>query len=219
MLDDTDSTPTLVMCSMRSISDKMIDLSDKKTQQQKFEPLVLRTYSYPGEDGWSDGDSSSSSDLSYGSNFNSSIADRFYDNPSKITATSDLAVTENGVTLCEAMAGTSAVPGLVDRVVMDIGGEKRSVADGFLISNCPIAVAIDEARKLYPSRPLGVVLNFGFGTSCDLFEGGSLFDDRHLSNFRITIVSHFRYCRRHRGSPYKESSGVGSSSSSRDTFS
>uniref|UniRef100_A0A7S3V594 PNPLA domain-containing protein n=1 Tax=Chaetoceros debilis TaxID=122233 RepID=A0A7S3V594_9STRA len=171
LLDDPDSTPTLVMCSMRSSSNIVIDLNDdkKKKQQNKFEPLVLRTYSYPGEDGWSDGNSSSSSsDLSYGSNFQSSIADRFYDNPSKIDVpASVLAVSDNGVTLCEAMAGTSAVPGLVDRVVMDIGGEKRAVADGFLISNCPIAVAMDEARKLYPGRPLGVVLNFGFGDTED----------------------------------------------------
>mmetsp|Transcript_11068 Transcript_11068/g.16763 ORF Transcript_11068/g.16763 Transcript_11068/m.16763 type:complete len:126 (-) Transcript_11068:206-583(-) len=50
---------------------------------------------------------------------------------------------------------------------MTIDGVERSIADGILMCNCPVAIAIDEARKLYPHRPLGVVINLGFDTRED----------------------------------------------------
>ena len=98
-----------------------------------YQPLLLRTYDNPDED---------EHEVGHG----------------KI----DLAESTSNVKLVEAMAATSAVPGLVDRVQIEIDGEKRSLADGFLFANDPTVVALNEARELYPRRPIGLVMSFGF---------------------------------------------------------
>jgi len=63
------------------------------------------------------------------------------------------------------MAATSAVPGVVDRVRLNVDGKQMSLADGMLYCNCPIVIAINEARCLFPNRPLGVIFSIGYGHS------------------------------------------------------
>ena len=122
----------------------------------KYDPLILRTYAYPNEE-----DSKNDEFLVGAIPEQESGALSFTDFDSAY----GIAESTKTVTLCQAMGATAAVPGLVDRVRLDVNGNQRSCADGFLVSNSPIAIVIDEARKLYPTRPLGVVLNFGFGAS------------------------------------------------------
>jgi predicted acylesterase/phospholipase RssA len=96
------------------------------------EPIVLRTYNYPNTGS---------------KNFNQHDA---------IVKSSSSIVSGT-----EATAATAAVPGVVHQIKATMGGKEVSLADGGLFGNCPIAIAIDEARRLYPRRPLGVVLSIG----------------------------------------------------------
>ena len=57
---------------------------------------------------------------------------------------------------------TGAPPVLVDRVRAKVDGKMRIMADGGLFQNCPLALAIDEASRLYPGRPIGTILNLGY---------------------------------------------------------
>lgn len=61
--------------------------------------------------------------------------------------------------LWEAMAATAALPLVVDRVQAKVDGRVRSMIDGGMLQNCPISLAIDEARRLYR---FGVILNIGY---------------------------------------------------------
>jgi hypothetical protein len=67
--------------------------------------------------------------------------------------------------LCDAMAATSAVPGGFNRVKVNINGRSKSLADGGIFCNCPVAIALSEAKSLWPNRPIGVVLSFGLDLS------------------------------------------------------
>ena len=107
-----------------------------ENREKVYQPLLLRTYDYPDDD-------------------ERELRHR------KI----DLAESTSNVKLVEAMAATSAVPGLVDRVHIEIDGVKRSLADGFLFANDPTVVALNEARELYPRRPIGLVMSFGYDDS------------------------------------------------------
>jgi len=78
-----------------------------------------------------------------------------------------LADSTSSVLLCEAMAATSAVPPLVDRVTVNCDGKQISLGDGGVISASPVVHAFDEASRLYPDRPIGVVLSFGFTNDQD----------------------------------------------------
>lgn len=141
------STPSMVLCSMRS--EHVIDLSGLK--HKKYEPLVLRTYADPGEESKNEADGAH---------------DNFNDSPPRRVRSKKIpgiAVSTSKISLCESMAATSAVPDLFDQIKLEIGGHGRSIADGLLISNSPVTQAIVEAIKVYPGRPIGVVLNFGFG--------------------------------------------------------
>jgi len=139
-LVDSTLTPAMVVSAMRSDS-----------TQELYDPLVLKTYS-----------------------ITESFQDDLKDDPdeannsSKKNAlpkpTSSSTASECRVSLCEAMAATSALPGLVNRLKLSIGGHQRSVADGYCVCNSPVALALEEAMKLYPGRPIGVVVSFGFGT-------------------------------------------------------
>jgi len=79
----------------------------------------------------------------------------------------------------EAMAATASVPLLFDRVRVTIDGKVRELADGTIFQCCPLSLAIDEARRLYPGRPLGVILSLGF-------KGGEeKFIERTIATARI----------------------------------
>lgn len=96
------------------------------------EPIVLRTYNYPV------------------------IGSKKIDQHDAIAKSSSSIVSGT-----EATAATAAVPGVVHQIKAIMDGKKVSLADGGLFGCCPIAIAIDEASRLYPGRPLGVVLSIG----------------------------------------------------------
>lgn len=64
--------------------------------------------------------------------------------------------------LYEGCAATSAVPVLVDRVRIEVDDHLRIFADGMMFQNCPMSLCIDEAQRLYPNRPIGVIVSLGF---------------------------------------------------------
>lgn len=138
MLYNPQATPSLAVCSMRI--DGEIGESGR-ARPSSYKPLVLRNYKYPDEE-----------------NTERSISQGANDSVSMSTCSS---------TLYEALSATSAVPGLANRVNLIIDGVERHVCDGILMCNCPVAIAMVEARKLYPHRPLGVVISLGFDTTED----------------------------------------------------
>ncbi len=66
------------------------------------------------------------------------------------------------LTAAQATAATTALPLVVHSVKAQLKDKDVSFMDGGLYGNCPLHVAIDEARQLFPRRPLGVVLSIGF---------------------------------------------------------
>lgn len=95
-------------------------------------PLIARTYDYPNEN------------------------DRYMKDDNYIQNSS-------GMKLYEAMAGTGSPPVLTDRVRAKVDGVTRIMADGGMVfGNCPITMALDEARRLYPNRRIGTILNIGY---------------------------------------------------------
>lgn len=68
-----------------------------------------------------------------------------------------------------ALHATMGVPGISNRVDLKYDNEWISLADGGIVSNCPIALAIMEAQQLWPHRPMGVILSLGLDISQDRF--------------------------------------------------
>ena len=144
-----------------------------------IEPFVLRTYEYPS--------------VKEGFSAEENGTDQFQDNPAvgNVDNAADdkgkpsfalvRSATGGSVSLIDAMAATCAVPGVFDRVKINIGGKEKAFADGALFCNSPVAIAIDEARRLYPRRPLGVFLSIGMGTDEDRFTSRAI-DIARLSN-------------------------------------
>merc|ERR1712238_489458 len=67
----------------------------------------------------------------------------------------------SNIKLWQAVSATCAIPGVYDQVKVKLDGASLSLVDGGLLANCPIESAIDEARRLFPNRRLGVVLSLG----------------------------------------------------------
>jgi len=103
---------------------------------------------------------------------------RTYEYPNRLN-NKPLAKSTSSMKLFEAMAATSSVPPLFDRVRVNIDGKVRALADGTIFQCCPLSLAIDEARRLYPGRPLGVILNLGFN------DGEHNFIERTITTARI----------------------------------
>lgn len=68
----------------------------------------------------------------------------------------------SGMKLYEAMAATGSPPVLTDRVRARVDGVTRIMADGMTFGNCPMTMAINEARRLYPNRRIGTIFNIGY---------------------------------------------------------
>ncbi len=130
--------PCFVLCASRH--NEGADGSNE-SEGDIYEPFLLRTYEYPQKK-----DDSSTTTKEKSLDF-------------------DLAQSTSSVSLYEAMAATSAVPGLVDRVNVNVEGVERYFADGFVYANNPIVLALNEAKQLYPTRPLGLVMSIGFNIS------------------------------------------------------
>jgi predicted acylesterase/phospholipase RssA len=108
-----------------------------------IDPFLLRTYEHPLDD--------------RGHDDHEHVENKTSDDRNKrhhFAGTSD-------VKLWEATAATSAAPGAFDRVRVNINGKHKSLADGGIVSNCPVAIALKEAQSIWPDRPIGVVLSFG----------------------------------------------------------
>ena len=119
---------------------------DKK-KTTTYDPYILRSYELPG------GEPTTTTNR----HDNNTEKEEFrVDGTSKIL-------------LCEAMAATAAAPVLASRVNLSVEGDIKRVADGCLISNAPAVIAIAEARRLWPKRPIGIILDFGCGTRHDPF--------------------------------------------------
>lgn len=92
---------------------------------------------------------------------------RTYDYPPQCCEEQDviaLANSSSDMMLNEAMAATSAMPLLVERVRVEVDGKEKVMADGMMFQSCPISLCLDQAERLYPGRPIGTILNIGFGT-------------------------------------------------------
>ena len=72
----------------------------------------------------------------------------------------------SSATLAEAMSATSAVTMVYKPVKMNRKGEQLDFADGGIFNeSLAVAIAISEARRLYPNRPLGVIMSIGLTSS------------------------------------------------------
>ena len=69
----------------------------------------------------------------------------------------------------------------MDEVTVKVDGQQKSLADGMLYCNCPLVVALQEARYLYPERPLGVVISVGYGNNQNEFVNRAI-EVARLSN-------------------------------------
>jgi len=88
---------------------------------------------------------------------------RTYDYPDDNVGSSNALVASSAsFTGVQATAATTALPMVVHSVKARLEDKDVSFVDGGLYGSCPLHVAIDEARQLFPRRPLGVVLSIGF---------------------------------------------------------
>ena len=131
----SDGLKSFALCTIRNNSNED---SNNTSDESKFKPFVLRSYDV-FDDSYEDIEDTEGND----------DMDDF-----KMDGTND-------IDLWEAMTATSAVPVLVDRIELNVNGEKRKAADGVLVSNGPLAIAMSEAHRLWPKRPIGVVLSTG----------------------------------------------------------
>jgi len=70
---------------------------------------------------------------------------RTYEYPNNRLNNKPLADSTSSMKLFEAMAATATVPPLFDRVLVNIDGKVRALADGTIFLCCSLSLAIDEA--------------------------------------------------------------------------
>ena len=110
---------------LASLRSNSCDTSDNE-RKQSYEPIVLRTYDYPHDDTDSDPEDRS--------------------NP--------LVASSASLSVAKAVAATTALPALVNSIQARLDDRDVTLMDGSLFATCPLHVAIDEARQLFPRRPL-----------------------------------------------------------------
>jgi len=128
--------PTMVMTTVRTKEDK------KSEKFGDIKPFILRTYEYENE-----GDSRSNQSL----------------RETEEIHTDAVIDSSSSTSILNAAGATSAIPGVIEQPVAEVDGKVMTFGDGAIYLNCPVVAAIDEARRLYPNRPLGAVLSIGFG--------------------------------------------------------
>lgn len=89
---------------------------------------------------------------------------RTYEPPNGLTQNHGVEGTCN-LDLATAMHATASVPGVVDRVRIEHNSREITLADGGFVANTPTALAILEARYLWPNRQVGTVLSIGLDPS------------------------------------------------------
>lgn len=142
-----DCIPTMTLISSIKDTEDEYSLEEESFGHCKawdMEPLIARTYKYPSQ----------------------SQGSRNFQNDSK---NKPLAYSSCDMRLYEAMAATGAAPLLMDTVQAKVDGKVQTMADGGMLQNCPISLAIDEARRLYGNRPIGVILNVGYSEEEEKF--------------------------------------------------
>ena len=87
----------------------------------------------------------------------------------------------SNIKLWQAVSATCAIPGVYDQVKVKLDGASLSLVDGGLLANCPIESAIDEARRLFPNRRLGVVLSLGLDPTQTVYANRAI-DVARLNN-------------------------------------
>ncbi|KAL3904364.1 MAG: hypothetical protein SGPRY_011310, partial [Prymnesium sp.] len=69
--------------------------------------------------------------------------------------------------LCDAIEATSAAPFMFPRCKTSLDDGKKvrvhSLADGGMLANDPTLIALQEARAIWPSHPIGLVVSLGTG--------------------------------------------------------
>lgn len=83
--------------------------------------------------------------------------------------------------LSEALTASTAAPIYFDAFVDD----EEAFCDGGVVVNNPAAVAIHEARQLWPDRPLGVVVSLGTG----LFTGDAPVAQNGTNGVQLDVES------------------------------
>jgi len=136
-------TPLLNPLGPKAMALAAVRISNDNQRKESYEPIVLRTYDYPNGETTND--------------LNDHTSDPLVANSSSFTAV-------------QAIAATTAIPGVVHSITAQLDDRDVSLMDGGLYGNCPLHVAIDEARRLYPRRPLGVVLSIGYNDIEDTFR-------------------------------------------------
>lgn len=72
-----------------------------------------------------------------------------------------LVESSSSISFAEAVAATSALPAVFKPIKICPKGKKIELADGGIFCESPVAIAISEAQRLYPNRPLGVIMSIG----------------------------------------------------------
>ena len=144
-------TPLYMPTGMKAfvVATRRVDLGKSFSDGSDFEPYIMRTYDNiePPTQNTNDVDNDDNDELAE-------------DVPLLLPGTSK-------IKLWEAMAATTAVPVVTNRVELDIEGQKHKFGDGLVVCNSPVAIAIAEARTLWPNRPIGVVVSFGISRGED----------------------------------------------------
>jgi hypothetical protein len=99
----------------------------------------------------------------------------------------------SSATLAEAMSATSAVPMVYKPVKMNRKGERLDFADGGIFNeSLAVAIAISEARRLYPNRPLGVIMSIGLTTYAEEYtrRGIDIARQSHPNLYFHRIIPH-----------------------------
>ena len=122
------SPPGMSLCTMCK---DVFDLSGG--EHTSYEPLVFQTYAYPNE-------------INEGNNDEGKVTveeEHFDDDGlSAFTAPFGVATSNCTATLCEARAATSAVPGIVDRVEIEIDGKKDQLVMGLKYVMLPLLLLL-----------------------------------------------------------------------------
>jgi hypothetical protein len=137
--------PACVLCAAQQHE-------DGKNGKKTIEPFVLRTYNYPP--------SSNGEAEAYMQDVN--VREKHF---TEEQVERGVVNSCSSATLAEAMAATTAVPMVYKPVKVNLKGEQLDFADGVIFNESPVAIAISEARRLYPNRPLGVIMSIGLTSS------------------------------------------------------
>ena len=75
----------------------------------------------------------------------------------------------------KGIGATVALPVVCDPIeYSDENGKVNILVDGAILFNCPLVVALEEARRMYPNRRFGVILSLGLNRNQDNFAQNAI---------------------------------------------